>query len=91
MKPSMLAKMAEQNLEKLELKNGRNIPDKKKKLEQQIVPYFGDMPLSEINRFEIERFKRHLLAQGLKESMVKMPSQVVKYGENSICNLYLEA
>ncbi len=70
MHPTTFTDAAEQYLENLELENGRNIPDKKKKLEQQIVPYFGDMPLSEINRFEIERFKRHLLAQGLKESTV---------------------
>jgi hypothetical protein len=31
------------------------------------------------------------LAQELKESTVKVPSQVVKYGENSICNPHLEA
>jgi integrase len=70
MQPITFTQAAEQYLENLELENGRNIPDKKKKLEQQIVPYFGDMPLESINRFEIERFKRHLLAQGLKESTV---------------------
>ncbi len=53
MKPSMFAEAAEQYLENQELKNGRNIPDQKRKLELHIVPYFGDMSLEAINRFEI--------------------------------------
>jgi integrase len=70
MKPTTFAQAADQYLENLEWENGRNIPDKKRKLEQQIVPYFGDMPLEAISRFEIERFKRHLMAQGMKEATV---------------------
>ncbi len=57
-------------LENLKLEDGRNIPIKTRQLHQHIVPYFGEFELSEINRFDIERFKRYLLDQELKESTV---------------------
>jgi integrase len=70
MNPITFTDAAEKYLENLELENGRNIPDKRKKIEQELIPYFGDMTLTEINRFEIERFKRHLLKKDLSQATI---------------------
>lgn len=70
MYPTTFSQAAEQYLENLDLENGRNIPDKRRQLKQELIPYFGDMPLQAINRFEIERFKRHLIEKGFAESTV---------------------
>lgn len=46
-------------LDRLAQEGGRNIPKKRRQLELHLVPFFGDMPLSKINSFEVERFKKH--------------------------------
>lgn len=79
MHPTTFTEAAQQYLENLELENGRNIPDKQKKIEQVLAPYFGDMALTAMNRFEIERFKRHLLEKGLKESTVNRYLAVISH------------
>lgn len=57
-------------LENLELENGRNIPIKRRQIHQEIIPFFKDFGLAQINRFDVERFKRHLLDKGLAPSTV---------------------
>ncbi len=59
-----------QYLENLALENGRNIPIKTRQLKQELVPYFGEIELEKINRFDVERFKRHLLEKGLAQSTI---------------------
>lgn len=68
--PVTFTDAAEQYLENLDLENGRNIPDKRRQIKQELIPYFKDIPLTSINRFEIERFKRHLLTRGLSQSTI---------------------
>lgn len=70
MQPITFTDAAEKYLENLELENGRNIPDKRKKIEQELIPYFEDMPLQDMKRFEIEKFKRHMLEKGLAPATV---------------------
>lgn len=57
-------------LENLELENGRNIPIKRRQLHQELLPFFKDVDLAQINRFDVERFKRHLLEKGLAPATV---------------------
>jgi integrase len=57
-------------LENLELENGRNIPIKRRQLRQELVPFFQEMVLAEINRFDVERFKRHLLEKAFAPSTI---------------------
>jgi len=64
-------------LENLSLENGKNTPDKGRQLYQEIVSYFNDMPLQSIIRFEIERFKRHLITKGLAPSTVNRYLSVI--------------
>jgi integrase len=70
MPPTTFTEAAKKYLENLDLENGRNIPDKRKKIEQELLPYFADMPLKEMNRFEIERFKRHMLDKELSPATI---------------------
>lgn len=64
------AEAAKQYIENQELEDGRGIPAKQKKLDQRMIPYFGEMEFSAINRFDVERFKRHLLEEGLSHGTV---------------------
>ena len=41
MHPETFKEAALQYLENLDLENGRNIPDKRKKIEQELIPFFG--------------------------------------------------
>lgn len=70
MYPTTFSEAAEQYLENLDLENGRNIPDKRRQIKQELIPYFKNMPLIAMNRFEIERFKRHLLEKGFSQSTI---------------------
>jgi integrase len=70
MPPILFTEAAYQYLENLALENGRNIAGKTQQLNQELIPYFGDMTLSEINRFDVERFKRHLLQTNRSESTI---------------------
>jgi integrase len=68
MLPTLFKDVALQYLENLELENGRNIAGKTQQLNQELIPYFGEMPLAEITRFDVERFKRHLIETGRSEA-----------------------
>ncbi|MBY0402291.1 MAG: tyrosine-type recombinase/integrase [Cyanobacteria bacterium] len=68
--PIPFAQAANEYIENLILENGRNIPIKRRQLHQEIMPYFGEMPLDQIKRVQVEQFKRHLLGKGLAMSTV---------------------
>jgi hypothetical protein len=61
---------AERYIENLIAENGHTIPRKKRQLEVELVPFFGDTPLSQIKRADVERFKSHMLAKGLAPETV---------------------
>ncbi|MCP3176096.1 site-specific integrase [Desulfuromonas sp. KJ2020] len=44
-------------IENLEEEGGKDIKNKKRRLEQHLVPYFGNQPLSKITVSDIERYK----------------------------------
>ncbi len=70
MYPTTFTEAARQYLENLELENGRNIAGKTQQIYQELIPYFGAMALADITRFDVERFKRHLLSKGRSEATV---------------------
>jgi len=45
-------------VERLEQEDGKNIKAKRRQLNQHLVPFFGDRPLSQISSFETECYKR---------------------------------
>lgn len=48
---------------KLKESGGKNIPTKEQHLHQHLMPFFSDMPLSKLGTFDVERYKKHRLAQ----------------------------
>jgi integrase len=49
---------AEKYLEKLKIEGGRNLKAKSSQLSQHLTPFFGEMPLSKISSFDVERYKK---------------------------------
>lgn len=49
---------AEKYIAKLEQEGGKDIETKRYRLEQHLVPFFGDTPLSKISSFDVERYKK---------------------------------
>jgi integrase len=45
---------------------GKDLKEKKRRLEQHLVPFLGDTPLSQLATFDIERYKKHRLAQPIR-------------------------
>jgi hypothetical protein len=54
---------AEKYLQKLEEEGGKDIPSKRQRLTQHLVPFFATMPLSKISTFDVERYKKKRLEQ----------------------------
>ena len=50
--------VAEDYLEKLEGANGKDIREKRRRLQLHLIPFFGHMPLSRIDALTIERYKK---------------------------------
>lgn len=49
---------AEKYLEKLTEEGGKDLVRKKISLEQHLVPFFGDTPISRVTTFDVERYKK---------------------------------
>ena len=54
---------ADKYVAKLKEGDGKNIPTKEQHLQQHLVPFFGATPLTKVSSFDIERYKKHRLAQ----------------------------
>jgi len=65
-----LKKAVEQYLEKLEQEGGKDISAKKRRLNQHVVPFLGNKPLSNISTFDVERFKKHRLEEKAKNATI---------------------
>src|SRR5262249_33983118 len=61
-----LASAAPLYVERLLQEGGKNIERKRQQLNQSLVPYLGDRPLSQITSFDIERYKKHRLGQQIR-------------------------
>jgi integrase len=67
--PVSFREAAARYLEYLELEGGRAIAIKRQQLEAWLVPFFGEKPLASLNRFDLERFRRHVLEAGRTPAM----------------------
>lgn len=54
---------ASKYLTKLEQEGGKDLDQKKQRLELHLVPFFGDTPLSKISTFDVERYKKYRLGE----------------------------
>lgn len=49
---------AEKYLERLAEEGGKDLEKKRHRLDRHLVPFFGDLPLSKISTFDVERYKK---------------------------------
>lgn len=54
---------AHKYLKRLAESGGKNMRAKDQHLHQHLIPFFGDQPLSKVVAFDVERYKKHRLAQ----------------------------
>lgn len=54
---------AEQYLARLEVSGGRDLANKRRRLQHHLVPFFGSKPLASLTSFDLERYKKHRLTQ----------------------------
>ena len=45
-------------LKKQEEEGGKDLDAKRRRLNQHLIPFFGDMPLSKVTSFDVERYKK---------------------------------
>ncbi|MDX1484013.1 MAG: site-specific integrase, partial [Alphaproteobacteria bacterium] len=53
-------------IERLRQEGGKNIDRKQAQLDQSLVPYLGNKPLSKITAFDVERYKKNRLGQPVR-------------------------
>ena len=70
-----LASAAPLYLDRLLQENGKNIERKRLQLEQSLVPYLGDRPLSQITTFDVERYKKHRCSQSIRSRKKLKPGE----------------
>lgn len=67
-------------LARLEDEAGKDIPKKRQRLTLHLVPFFGDMPLSRLSTFDVERYKKHRSEQPVMKSHAKGKEPTYKDG-----------
>ena len=66
-------------VERLEQEDGKNIKAKRRQLNQHLVPFFRDRPLSQITSFEIERYKKARRQAGAAPGTVNRELAVISH------------
>ena len=81
---------AEKYMQRLEAGDGRDLKQKKHRLDLHLKPFFSNKPLSKISTYDVERYKKHRKAEkaikrklpdgSLTDREVYGPSKLGKYG-----------
>ncbi|MSR09704.1 MAG: site-specific integrase [Gammaproteobacteria bacterium] len=58
-------------LERLKEEGGKDLKAKRHRLTLNLTPFFGDTPLTRINSFDVERYKKHRQHEKARKSTVK--------------------
>ena len=64
-------------IDRLRQEGGKEIDRKQKRLEQCVVPFLGDLSLAKITSFDIERYKKHRLAQPIQSRKKLKPGETL--------------
>ena len=72
-------KAATNYIEKLKQEGGKDIDKKSQRLNLHLVKFFNETPLSKITTFDVERFKKHRLGQGVKNGTVNRELSVLSH------------
>ena len=62
-------------LDRLDQEGGKEIERKRQRLEQCLVPFLGEIQIGQIASFDIERYKKHRLAQSIQSRKKLQPGQ----------------
>jgi hypothetical protein len=75
--PLTLATAALLYLDRLDQEGGKEIERKRQRLEQCLVPFLGKVRMGQITSFDIERYKKHRLAQSIQSRKKLQPGQTL--------------
>ncbi len=75
--PLTLAAAAPLYLERLRQEGGKEIERKSQRLEQCLIPFLGDVQIGRLTSFDIERYKKHRLAQPIQTRKKLQPGQSI--------------
>jgi integrase len=64
-------------LDRLHQEGGKEIERKRQRLEQCLVPFLGEVQIGHITSFDIERYKKHRLAQPIQSRKKVQPGQTL--------------
>jgi len=81
-----LAAAAPLYIDRLHQEGGKNIERKRLQLEQSLIPYFSNQPLSQITTFEIERYKKHRTSQPIISRKKLKPGETLPLLKPSTIN-----
>ncbi len=73
------ADAAKKYLLKIEEEGGKDITAKTYRLEQHLVPFFGEQSLTKLCTFDIERYKKHRLAAKAKPGTINRELAVISH------------
>jgi hypothetical protein len=72
------AEGAEKYLVKLEQEGGKDLKMKRYRLTMHLKPFLGDLPLSKISTFAVERYKKHRIEQDAQHGVTKEGRVVIR-------------
>jgi integrase len=75
------AEAADKYLVKLEQEGGKDLKMKRYRLAMHLVPFFGDLPLSKISTFDVERYKKQRLEEDAQHNVTKDGTPLYKEGK----------
>jgi integrase len=89
--PLTLATAALLYLDRLDQEGGKEIERKRQRLEQCLVPFLGKVQMGQITSFDIERYKKHRLAQSIQSRKKLQPGQTLPTNRPATVNRELAA
>jgi integrase len=73
------AEAAKKYLKKLEEEGGKDIKAKTYRLDQHVIPFFGEIALTKLCTFDIERYKKQRLAANAKPGTINRELAVISH------------
>lgn len=73
------AEAAKKYLQKLEEEGGKDIAAKTYRLDQHLIPFFGQTVLTKLCTFDIERYKKHRLSVNAKSGTINRELAVISH------------
>lgn len=82
--PLRFKEAAEKYISNLELEGGKNLVRKQQQLRDYLIPFFKDKVLTDISAFDIERYKKHWVENGISSTTVNRQLSIVTHMFNKL-------